>query len=236
MTLRKKVISMSGFWMEMHCHSATGSGCAKVYPTETPKLYVNAGYNGLVATDHFCLKMQHPGSYEEYKVKVERAILGYHVMKIAAPEDFTVLLGAEMSLSTQSGCNHFLVYGLDEQFLYDSFCMTEMTLEELYNYLHENGKMIFQAHPYREGCSRNDPRFLDGIEAFNNPRAKLPDNLQAEKWGIEHNMPMISGSDFHTVDATASGGVCFPREIRTNDDLLAALKEGNYKIKRNSDY
>lgn len=227
---------MENFWMEMHCHCATGSGCAHVAPEEIAALYEEAGYNGVVITDHFSLSLKTPGDEAEYKSRVSRAVTGYHIVKERAQKDFTVLLGAEMSLATQSGDNHFLVYGLDEEFLYNSICMTEMTLEELYNYLHENGKMIFQSHPYREGCTVNDPRFLDGVEAFNDPRSKLGDNLLAEKFAAENSLRQISGSDFHEYSALASGGCCFHRAIRTNADLLTELKSGNYTVKSDYDY
>lgn len=222
--------------MEMHCHCSTGSGCAHVAPEEIPGLYEKAGYGGVIITDHFCMQMEVPGSAEEYKRRVDRVLKGYRIVKEKASPGFTTLLGMEASLSTQSGCNHFLIYGLDEDFLYRSINMTRMTLEELYAYLHENGKVIFQAHPFREGSFPNDPRFLDGIEAFNDPRSKLEDNLQAEKWAEENGLPQISGSDFHEYRAAASGGVCFKEPVATNDDLLAALKSGDYTIKRNSDY
>ncbi len=223
------------YWMEVHCHTATGSGCGKIPPEEIAWLYKAVGYYGIVITDHISLRLLNPGDREEYRFKVDRLVSGYQLAKKNGPKGFPILLGAEIGLGTREDKNDYLLYGLDERFLYNSIEMCEMSLKQMSEYLHRNNRRIYQAHPFRGNCTPADPLLLDGAEAFNDPRHGGEHNILAYNWAKANNLQQISGSDCHTYGSVGSGGLCFTHPIDTNEELLAALSKGDFKIKRNYD-
>lgn len=38
---------------ELHCHTGAVSRCGRVEPEKIVEMYVEAGYNGIVVTDHY---------------------------------------------------------------------------------------------------------------------------------------------------------------------------------------
>ncbi len=221
--------------MELHCHTATGSGCGKIPPEEIAWLYKEAGYYGVVITDHFYVKLHHAGDKDEYRFKVDKLLTGFRRAKKNAPKGFPVLLGAEIGLGVEDDKNHYLIYGVNEEFLYNNIEIAEMSLAEIRVFLHENNMLIYQAHPFRDRYTPADPKLLDGAEAFNDPRLNGDYNVLADNWTKANNVQQISGSDCHRYDSIASGGVCFPTPIDTNDKLVSALVKGGFRIKRNYD-
>ena len=43
---------MDGYKLEMHLHTSRNSDCGKECPADIAKIYADAGYNGIVCTNH----------------------------------------------------------------------------------------------------------------------------------------------------------------------------------------
>ena len=80
---------------ELHCHTGAVSRCGRVEPEKIVEMYVEAGYNGIVVTDHYS-----PMTFPIHRLACPQKaadfyLSGYRRMKAAAPAGFTVLLGME---------------------------------------------------------------------------------------------------------------------------------------------
>ena len=79
------------------------------------------------------------------------------------------------------------------------------------------------------GIRRTDPKNIDGVEVYN---GKTDDrrNAQALAWAKENGKLMVSGSDFHTPEHLARGGIITKKPIQNNADLLTILKNSDFRL------
>lgn len=211
---------------ELHCHTGCVSQCGRVEPEEIVKLYKEKGYSGIVVTDHYSpltfnpLKLAHP------QTEIDFYLSGYRRMKKAAGDDFTVLLG--MELRHYFTANDYLIYGINENFLYNAGNLLGVWEKNVKKMCKENGFLMFQAHPFRPFIRRCNPDFLDGIEVYNGKTPKKS-NLKALEWAEKEGKLTVSGSDFHTLNHLARGGIITYTPIKTNEDLLKILKSQSFE-------
>lgn len=123
-----------------------------------------------------------------------------------------------------------------------------ISLEDLCWYVHEVDGVVFVAHPYHTGGGWNllssmrgrglDPAEdwdkvkvlgeLDGIE-IENGQVRKETNRQARMLAERVQKPGIGGSDAHSVKMVAKAATKFSRPIRSDQDLVDALKNGQYR-------
>lgn len=209
---------------ELHCHTGCVSRCGRVEPEEIVKLYKEKGYNGIVVTDHYS-PMTFKRNWCPQK-EIDFYLSGYRRMKAAAGDDFTVLLG--MELRHYFTANDYLVYGIDEDFLYQAGNLMKVWEKDVYDLVQDKGYLVYQAHPFRTGIRRCNPDYIDGVEVYNGKTVQSQNN-EAYEWAKENNKLMVSGSDFHTVKNLARGGIITTERINNNDDLLRVLKSQNFR-------
>lgn len=212
---------MQNYLYDLHVHTNEVSFCGFVSGKEVAQLYAEAGYSGIVITDHY-----YDGFFNEvsgtWENKVKQYLSGYLEAKAeGAKHGLDVFLGIEIKFS--GSLDDYLVYGISEEFLLQYPKLYNLGLPELSKLVREQGLILYQAHPFRSYCNPADPKYLDGIEVFNgNPRHESH-NDQAEAYANKHQLKMISGSDFHQHQDLAIGGVYFSEKIRDNQHLVTAL-------------
>ena len=81
---------------ELHCHTGDVSLCAKISPEDLLRRYRDAGYSGLVITNHFSPMTFWRAGMLQTKKQVETYLSAYRRMLECAGDDFTVLLGLEL--------------------------------------------------------------------------------------------------------------------------------------------
>ena len=128
--------------------------------------------------------------------------------------------------------NDYLVYGVEEDWLRKQGNLLAVWEKEMYNLMHKQGYLVFQAHPFRPGIRRCNPDYLDGIEVYNGKTGK-EQNDKAMAWAKETGKLMISGSDFHVPKNLAKGGIITTKKIKNNADLLDTLKAQDFKMIQN---
>ena len=213
---------------ELHCHTKETSLCGQVPAAEIVKMYKEAGYNGIVITDHYSPMTFKPSTVYRPQTAVDFYISGYKAALAAADDDFTVLLG--MELRYYATANDFLIYGVTEDFLRNNGNLMKLYPKKFYETAKRNNLIVLQAHPFREWMIRINPKHLDGAEVYNGKTDKKR-NAKAMEWAEENNMPVkISGSDFHRINHLAKGGIITEEPIKTNDDLLRILRSGKYEL------
>ncbi len=215
---------MKRFRYETHAHTAEVSPCGRVEAATGVRMHKEAGFQGIVFTDHFHAKYFNSLGDMPWEDKIDCYLKGFREARKAGEDlDMDILWGIELRFTDND--NDFLVYGLTEDFLKRHENMYESRLEPFYREVENNPEvLVFQAHPFRPGCFLVDTRFLDGIEIYNgNPRHDSSNHKAAEA-ARRTGLLIDSGSDFHRPEDLASGGFLCDQRIRNNGDLIRTLK------------
>lgn len=222
------------FKTETHLHTKEVSSCAYLYAKEQVELYHNAGYNTLFISDHMNQDFLEKNSDVSREKAVERFISGYATAKKEAEKyGMNVILSAEYSISFGSINNHYLVYGIDEDFLLENINCERYTIDMLRKATKDRGALLIQAHPFRDLCFPT-PTAVDGMEIYNsNPRHFLEtDEIRTTEIAKMYGLYMTSGSDAHRVEDAAGGGMGSEYEIKTAYDYIELIKSGKGSILR----
>ena len=213
---------------ELHCHTKETSLCGQVPAAEIVKMYKEAGYSGIVITDHYSPMTFKPSRVWRPQTDMDFYLSGYKEALKYADENFTVLLG--MEIRYYATANDYLVYGVTEDFLRNSGNLMKVYPKKFYKLAKANGMLVVQAHPFRKLMIRTNPAYLDGAE-IHNGKADIESNLNAAKWAEENSMAIrVSGSDFHRPKNLGVGGIITSEPIKTNDDLLRILRSGEFEM------
>lgn len=221
---------MSEFLLESHAHTAEVSTCAHLYADEIVDFYVDEGYHGIVITDHLKSDFFERNKHLDHKDAIDAYLLGYRKVRDYAGDKLKVFLGLEVSLDNSP--NDYLVFGVEEDFLYKNKDFHKLKIKEFSKLVRQNGFLLVQAHPFRKGMRIVDPFLLDGIEVYNGNSSHNSSNAVAEAWAERFDLIGTSGSDFHYFFRTKPGGMIFDKELKTNAELVEALRAREYRLKK----
>ena len=219
------------FKIETHLHTSESSPCAQIDATQMVRFYHEAGYKSVIITDHFMQKYLDEYDSKSWKNAVDRFFLGYRNAKAEGDKlGINVIMGVECHFEKFEG--DYLLYGITPEIIYNFPNICQSTEEEFFPYMRENGVLVVQAHPYREGYGRTDPRNVDGYEAYNsNPRHKNF-NEKAVATAKEYNLYVTAGSDAHRDNDYALSGMISNYEIKTIEDFVELVKSGKGRLIR----
>ena len=215
------------FKTELHAHTSEVSPCGHVTAPEVADRFIAEGYSSLVITNHYCdyvidnLK----GSWRE---KMDYYMYPYYLMREHAGDRLHVILGCELRF--EGNINDYLIYGITEDFLRENPDLHKMSLRSFAPLARENGFLVVQAHPFRNGIEIVPPELLDGMETFNGTPSYDGRNAIADAWARRYGLIRTSGSDFHNPDQYGTGGILTSAAIRTGEELVAVLKSGDYTL------
>lgn len=219
---------MKKYLYETHCHTSEVSTCGEVAAKEAVENYIRAGYSGIVITDHFNADTFEHMQTKSYDEMVSHYLTGYNAAKEAAKGRLSVFLGLELRF--YENFNDYLVYGVTEEFLRSHTDLMEMGIEKFFSLAHQNGIVIFQAHPFRNNMTMVNPVFIDGIEVYNgNPRHDSRNDI-ARAWAEKFGKKMSSGSDYHEEGDLARGGIVTREQVTNISGLIRALMSGGAEM------
>ena len=215
--------------LEAHLHTAEVSTCAKDKAADIVAACHEKEYGAIVVTDHYIPGKDHglPGEFKTLEER-RRFLTGYHNAKKAAKAyGMVVLPGMEFRL--ERGMEDFLVYGMEEQD-FDELPgdMYRYSLKEFHAYCSEHGWLVYQAHPFREGLTVQDPTCLDGIEVYNgnpnNLRKDTNHNDLAVSFARKHDLLAVVGTDVHRTGDVGGSCLYVPEDLLTPRGLVKYLK------------
>lgn len=208
---------------ELHAHTAEISNCANVPLADVIDAYKQAGYHTLVLTDHMSHWTYHDAVPGDWKQAVDFYLQSYRRAVALAGDELNVLLGMELCFDG-GNCSDYLVYGMTEEFLYQSGNIMKLGITRFSKLAREQGLLVFQAHPFRNYMMVTPPELLDGVEVHNgNPRHDSRNDL-AKLWAEKFKLLTCSGSDYHEYGDISRGGILTETPIESNADLLRALR------------
>lgn len=219
---------------EMHLHSSEASACAISSAREMVRAFKKAGYAGFVLTNHFI----HGNTCVPRELPWEERMQAYYDAYLEAKDegdkcDFDVLFGVEHNYGEGK---EVLVYGLDIDVYKKRPELRNAYIDDFSRIIHEEGGLIYHAHPHRQRCyitSGVPPRYdvCDGVEVFNLGDDEATNSL-AYNDAIKLEKLMLSGGDIHEADCPGIGqsGIAFPKRIRSNEDLITALRSDDLRL------
>lgn len=193
---------------DLHMHTKRYSGCSQIDPFGLVRRAREVGLDGIVITEHDWL-------WEEHLLNELRA----------SQPDLIILAGIEVSARD----GDMLVYGVTDPFKVPKGIGWSKLCDEV----HRQGGVAVAAHPYRwnqrfdEIVEKQKPA-LDGMELMSsNMDAHL--RQLAATYQARSGLPGFGNSDAHAEHSQGIAWTEFEADIRTNKDLVAAIRSGKLK-------
>ncbi len=237
---------------ETHLHTSRGSACGKSDGIAMADAYYQAGYTGIIVTEHNWggnTAVDRTLPWEDF---VHEFIRGYEEAKKRGDE-----IGLQVFFGWEAGYHgtEFLIYGLSPAWMRTHPEIRDASVEEQFQLVTASGGIVVHAHPFREECYipevRLYPTFVSAVEGINachsNPKSRYhyqPDgNELAVAYARKHHLPMTAGSDLHDAGQLLGGGMAFRRKLRDEQDFIHAvvnreaclLTDGESTVRVNSD-
>jgi len=217
---------LGAFVYETHMHTCQASACGKSMGRDYIQRYIDAGYAGIMFTDHFYRGNCAVDRRLPWREFVNRFCAGYEdALNEGVRRGLPVFFGWEENFDG----DEYLIYGLDKAWMLEHPEMVSWTRRQQYEAVRAAGGCVVQAHPFR-ARSYNHTIYLaqylcDGVEAFN--AGNEPDwNSLALRYAQVIGKPMTAGSDNHNADAMGPGklaGVAFDAPLRDIRDYVNAI-------------
>lgn len=192
-------------FIDLHIHEKRFSKDSFISLEEIVEIAKAKGLDGICITDH------------------ESMGLREYAAEYSAKTGFPIFVGIEY-YSLQGD---ILAFGID------SFPEERVSAQEFIDYVHAQGGVVISAHPFRHnrrGLEQNldTLKGVDAIEILNG--STLPDaTMVAVQYARKYGFAVTGGSDCHYTYKVGSCATYFEDDIRTMDDLVAAIKNKRCK-------
>lgn len=208
--------------IDAHMHTSGISLCSQASPEEVVAACKKDELDGFVITNH-CKESYIKGT--TYREWMERYVAELRLTRsLAEAEGMKVFSGIEIS-PNGAWPVEYLVYCPSDEFLLASPELFAFSQEELYRYCHENGALLYQAHPYRNGATPQDPRFLDGVEINCHPKYDTNEKERVSLFAEQHKLRLSCGSDYHGDTYKSHCGIVVPDSVTDSQDFVNHLRE-----------
>lgn len=209
---------------ETHLHTSEGSACGRCCGTDMADAAKNAGYDGIIVTDHFFNGNCAVPRDLPWKERVEKYCLGYeHAAKRGAEIGLKVFFGVEY---TYMGSD-FLTYGLDKEWFIAHPEVMDAHIYEYADMVAADGGFIVHAHPFRQAPYINQMTFIPdrtgAVEVVNIGNHNPIIDARAKWYAESYDLPQTAGSDAHLTSSIV-GGIYSENELKSIDDYIAAVK------------
>lgn len=217
------------FKTETHLHTSDVSPCSKLSAKEMIKLYYEAGYKTIFVSDHFKQIYFDGLGNIPWNDKITIFMSGYYRAREAARQyGMNVLPSAEVAFVGSN--NHYLLYGITEDFLHSYPDLCKMDASEFYKIAKSNGIFVVQAHPYRDEKCTPTPDCADAFEIYNSNPRHIDFSEKSEACAKENNLYISAGSDAHRIEDVGGSGIFTDTEITNAEDFIRIIKDGDFQI------
>ena len=216
---------------ETHLHTSPVSACAKANVSDTLVCYKNLGYDGVFITNHFLDGNINIDKSLPYEKKIEFYFSDYeNALKLSKNIGIKVFLGIEISY----GGTDFLIYGLNKKWFLKNPQIMDMKKSDELPFLHKNGALVIQAHPFRQDYYidhiRIYPDCIDGMEVVNANRTES-ENKIAMIYADEYKLLKTAGSDNHLASAQIHfAAMASETPIVSEEDFIKRIKSNKLSI------
>ena len=211
---------------ETHMHTCQASACGKSPGRDYIQKYIDAGYAGIIVTDHFYRGNCGIDRSLPWREFVNRFCAGYEDARNEGERlGFPVFFGWEENFDG----DEYLIYGLDKAWMAAHPEMPTWTRKQQYDIVRAAGGCVVQAHPFR-ARGYNHAIYLshalcDAVEGFNAANEPRWNSL-ALRYAEVIGLPVTAGSDNHCADTMRPeklAGVTFERPLNGIGDFVSAI-------------
>lgn len=218
---------------ETHMHTLEASGCATSSGAEMVEAHMEAGYAGMIVTDHFFNGYSAVPYDLPWEERINLFCKGYeNAYEAAKDKDFDVFFGWEW---TYKGMD-FLTYGLDKEFLLAYPDMLDWPVEKYFDMVHRHGGFLSHAHPFRIASYIGDvilfPDHVDAVEIVNGSHRDMSFDIKAKEYADKHSLLYTAGSDGHHGDRIIGSGMVFKERLKDIHDFIEGVKSKDYRIEK----
>ncbi|NLG37473.1 MAG: transposase [Clostridiales bacterium] len=208
-------------------HTAQVSPCGKVSARDAVAQYRGAGFDAVIVTDH--MREDILTRYGDcWSRQVDEWLSGYKSARQAGEAiGLTVWLGVEITFPDTR--EDYLLYGIDESFLYRNPSLAVMGLPALSRLARSENILLVQAHPFRPYGEAAPARYLDGMEVRNGNPRQQNNNETALEYCRLHRLIETGGSDYHQV-MDLSVGMEFDSPLESVAAFAEALRRGEGRV------
>ena len=234
------------FKLDIHVHTSETSSCGHVSAQEAVRLYEQAGYDGIIITDHYHREYFNSLGNLTWNDKIDCYLKGYRTAKSeAAKGKMKVFLGIEYR-NVESD-NDYLVFGMDESMLFKEPELYSRSIQDAFACFRQYGAIILQAHPFRKRFEKDKgdfvryssmdyPELLDGFEFYNGNKNWIQDPAETKAAAEKYpNLILVSGSDFHHPSHLATGGIILNGNFDTIQEIAEAVRNNEIRELIHSD-
>lgn len=218
--------------IETHMHTSEASACAICSGAEMARKYKALGYDGIIITDHFFNGNSAIPASLPWEKRVEGFCSGFENARAEGEK-----IGLDVYFGWEYGGDfgmEFLTYGLDKDWLLNHPKLLSMEIEDYLKLVKESGGFVSQAHPFRRAGYimryKRYPSLTEGAEAVNFGNQMYEYNELAIEYSEEYHLIKTAGTDAHSDDLYAYGGMIFENRIGSIEDFIAELRGGQYTL------
>lgn len=242
---REEIQKEYPYLYDTHVHTKETSACGQATAAEIVNAYKEAGYTGIIITDHNWYGncgIDRSLPWEEFCTQFFK---GY---QNAYEEGQKVGLQVFPGYESAYDGTEFLIYGLTPEDVINHPELKEATIKEQLDIVHSLNGMVIQAHPFRNvwyiDAVRIYPGFVDGVEGLNASQSnQLNGNRDKAIWdekamalAKERALPMTAGSDQHST-TLFMGGMAFKTPVSSMEDFIMRVKnKADYVITNGREY
>ena len=221
---------MGLYLYETHLHTSEASACSIRTGAEQARIYKDAGYTGIIVTDHFFNGNTAIPSNMPWDKRIDMFCKGYENAKEEGDKiGLSVFFGWEANYKG----TEFLIYGLDHEWLKNHPEMINWSIEEQYYYIHEAGGFVVHAHPFRKRAYIKEirlfPDFVDAVEAYNVGNDSSDFDKKAAAYARKHNLPEFAGTDSHGFEQKYNA-MGFEKRLNNIEDFISSVKSREYQL------
>ena len=203
--------------IDLHAHSSSVSVCCKANLDAVFEKAKQVGLDGVVLTNHYVKNYAKDGDFKslarKYMEEWDKA------QRRAEDIGSKVFFGIEVTMELYIKV-HLLIYGVSEDFLEKHLTLFDMTQEEIYSTVKENGGVLVQAHPFRKNIDRLlDTKYLDGIEISCHPLYESTHLDRLSEIAYRDGLILTCGGDYHADTHRPKCGMYLPDSIENSIDL-----------------
>ena len=213
---------------ETHLHTSPVSACSDTRGRDYIARYIDAGYAGIIVTDHFWHGNCGVDRSLPWPEFVNRFCSGFEdALNEGVKRGFPVFFGWEESFQG----NDYLIYGLDKQWLLSHPEVIGWDRKTQFEQVHLAGGCVVHAHPFREAfyipaiCLT--PTLEDAVEGYNAGN-DLSANILGMRYARLTGLPVTAGSDNHHAADTRPdklAGAAFDQPLACIGDYIRAIRE-----------
>lgn len=222
--------------LETHCHTKGVSPCADCDDDIMVKKYADAGYGGVVITNHLSEYSYSRLTGDSHKEKTDSYFNGYHnVREKLIKAGLKVFWGVEVRAYYKGGeFAEYILYGLDEKDMYDNPPFYTFTQRELFLFAEKKNAFMYEAHPFRTKVTCGDPALMHGAEAFNGHSGHFNYNALADDFCERNSLIKMSGTDHHHEYQPLTAGIYIPENVNDEKSLTDFLFKNDFRLFRNA--